>query len=342
MLKEVPFNLEAVMKKVLSILFVLMVSVSVFAQGAKEGSGFTESPFKEPVSVRVVALKGPTAMGMVELMDKSSAGLVDGNKYEFSLEASPDAVVPQLVKGAVDIAAIPANLASVIYNNTGKVEVLGINTLGVLYICGFGDSEIKSVDDVRGKTIYASGKGSTPQYALETILSALGLADGRDVFIEWKSEHAECVAALIASGGSALAMLPQPFATTAMVQNNDIHILYDLNNAWESISGTPLVTGVVVASKAFADQHRDAVDSFLKSYRESVDFVNANTAEAAELIEKYGIIKAAVAAKALPYCNITLITGDELKNALTVYLQALYSQNPKSIGGKLPADEFYY
>ena len=330
------------MNRILSLFLVLVVSLSAFAQGAKEGSGFTESPFKEPEEVRVVALKGPTAMGLVELMDKASDGPVGGNIYEFSLESAPDAVVPQIVKGSVDIAAIPANLASVVYNNTGRVRVLGINTLGVLYICGFGDSAITSVDDVRGKTIYASGKGSTPQYALETILSSLGLSDGRDVFIEWKSEHAECVAALIASEGKALAMLPQPFATTAMVQNKDIHILYDLNDAWESISGTPLVTGVVVTSESFAEEHSDAVDSFLKDYRESVDFVNSNISEAADLIEKYGIIKAAVAAKALPYCNITLITGDELKSTLSVYLEALYAQNPKSIGGNLPSDEFYY
>ncbi len=329
------------MKKAVSFLLILLISISLFAQGAKEGSGITSSPFSN-TEVRVVALKGPTAMGMVELMDKASAGAVDGNAYTFSLEAAPDAVVPQLVKGTVDIAAIPANLASVVYNNTGKVEVLGINTLGVLYICGFGDEAITSVDDVKGKTIYASGKGSTPQYALETILSSLGLVDGKDVFVEWKSEHAECVAALVASNGSALAMLPQPFATTAMVQNKDIHILYDLNDAWESISGTPLVTGVVVATKEFAENNRDAVDAFLNSYKESVDFVNSNTADAAALIEKYGIIKAAVAAKALPYCNITLITGDELKSTLSVYLEALYAQNPKSIGGKLPLDEFYY
>lgn len=329
------------MKKIASFLLILLISISLFAQGAKEGSGISSSPFSN-TEVRVVALKGPTAMGMVELMDKASAGAVDGNAYTFTLEAAPDAVVPQLVKGTVDIAAIPANLASVVYNNTGKVEVLGINTLGVLYICGFGDGAITSVDDVKGKTIYASGKGSTPQYALETILSSLGLVDGKDVFVEWKSEHAECVAALVASNGSALAMLPQPFATTAMVQNKDIHILYDLNDAWESISGTPLVTGVVVATKDFADNNRAAVDAFLNSYKESVDFVNSNTADAAALIERFGIIKAAVAAKALPYCNITLITGEELKSTLSVYLEALYAQNPKSIGGKLPLDEFYY
>lgn len=322
------------MKKALTILLVMILAVSLFAQGAKESSGITKSPFSDDFEVRVVALKGPTAMGMVKMMDEG--------KYTFSLESAPDAVVPAIVKGEVDIAAIPANLASVIYNNTGKVEVLGINTLGVLYICGFGDSAITSVDDIKGKTIYASGKGSTPQYALETILNSLGLVDGKDVYVEWKSEHAECVAALASSNGSALAMLPQPFATTAMMQNKDIHILYDMNDAFEAIAGTPLVTGVVVARKDFIKEHESAVKAFLEDYKASVEFVNSNTKEASELIEKYGIIKAAVAAKALPYCNITLITGNELEKTLSVYLEALYAQNPKSIGQKLPAADFYY
>ena len=322
------------MKKALTILLVMLLAVSLFAEGAKESSGITKSPFSDDVEVRVVALKGPTAMGMVKMMDEG--------KYTFSLESAPDAVVPAIVKGEVDIAAIPANLASVIYNNTGKVEVLGINTLGVLYICGFGDSAITSVDDIKGKTIYASGKGSTPQYALETILNSLGLVDGKDVYVEWKSEHAECVAALASSNGSALAMLPQPFATTAMMQNKDIHILYDMNDAFEAIAGTPLVTGVVVARKDFIKDHESAVKAFLEDYKASVEFVNSNTKEASELIEKYGIIKAAVAAKALPYCNITLITGNELEKTLSVYLEALYAQNPKSIGKKLPEADFYY
>ncbi len=322
------------MKKAIILLAILICSLSLFAQGAKESSGVSTSPFKENVEVRVVALKGPTAMGMVKMMDEG--------KYTFSLEAAPDAVVPQLVKGDVDIAAIPANLASVVYNNTGKVEVLGINTLGVLYICGFGDSAIDSLDDIKGKTIYASGKGSTPQYALETVLNSLGLVDGKDVFVEWKSEHAECVAALAASNGSSLAMLPQPFATTAMMQNKDIHILYDLNTAFAAISGTPLVTGVVVVRRDFLNEHEDAVKTFLADYKASVDYVNSNTVEAAALIEKYGIIKQAVAVKALPYCNITLITGNDLEKTLSTYLEALYAQNPKSIGGKLPGADFYY
>ena len=164
--------------------------------------------------VNVTALKGPTAMGMVKLMDEAESGAVDGNAYTFDIAAAVDEVTPKIVKGETDIAAVPANLASVLYNNTqGEVQVLAVNTLGVLYIVESGDS-VNSVEDLRGKTIYASGKGATPEYALNYILSENGIDPEKDVTIEWKSEHAECLAALLAED-NAIAMLPQPFVTTA-------------------------------------------------------------------------------------------------------------------------------
>ena len=333
------------MKKLLVIFVCALTLFPLFAQGSKEGSGFSESPFfNEPVSVNVAALKGPTAMGMVALMNDAENGPVNGNSYTFQLESAPDAIVPLLVKGEMDIACIPANLAAVVYNNTDKIQVLGINTLGVLYICQNGGSDVTSAEDLRGKTIYSAGKGSTPQYALETVLAGYGLEIGKDVSIEWKSEHAECVAALIQNGkdGNAVAMLPQPFATTAMIQNGEIRISLDLNDLWEDLSGTALVTGVTVATKNFIEKNPESVDQFLADYAKSVEFVNSDIDSAAALIEKFGIIKAAVAKKALPYCQIVLITGDELKESLDVYMEALYNQNPASVGNKVPGDAFYY
>lgn len=322
----------------------LLIVFSAFAQGAKDGSPISSSPFQS-VDVDIVALKGPTAMGMVELMKRSESGVIEGNNYSFKLEAAPDAVVPQIVKGDVDIAAIPANLAAVIFQNTGKIRILGVNTLGVLYICQNGGNDISSVDDLRGKTIYSAGKGSTPQYALEAILTRSGLEIGKDVFIEWKSEHAECVAALIASGedSSKVAMLPQPFATTAVISNPTIKVSLDLNEAWEAIAGSPLVTGVTVVNKEFADNNPKAVEAFMKAYGESVSFTETNLEEAAALVAEYGILpKAPIAAKAIPECNIVLLTGDEMKKALDEYFAVLYSFNPSSVGGKLPGEEIYY
>ena len=306
----------------------------------------TESPAGEETPVRVMALKGPTAMGMVQLMDSAESGAVNGNAYTFTIAASADEVTPKLVQGEADIAAVPANLASVLYNNTeGQVQVLAINTLGVLYIVENGSS-IQSVSDLAGKTIYASGKGSTPEYALNYILSANGIDPEADVTIEWKSEHSECVAAL-AADEDGIAMLPQPFVTTAQAQNEALRIALDLTEEWDALqadaeSPSALLTGVAVVRTAFAEEHPEAVNAFLDRYQESVDYVNANLSDAAALIEKYDIVPAAVAEKALPYCNIAFIEGSEMREKLSGYLNVLFEQNPVSVGGALPADDFYY
>lgn len=338
-------------KSIFAVLLVLSMSfVCLFAAGTREGvpvdwSGFTAEA-APPAEVRVIALKGPTAMGMVELMNESEAGPVDGNDYAFTIAAAIDEVTPKIVRGDVDIAAVPANLASVLYNNTkGGVKVLAINTLGVLYIVESGDT-VASVSDLRGKTIYASGKGATPEYALNYILSQSGIDPRKDVTIEWKSEHAECVAALAATPNG-IAMLPQPFVTTAMVKNPKIRIALDMTQLWDdlqkrSATQSTLVTGVVVGRTSFIEEHPQAVASFLEQYAQSVAFVQRNIPEAAVLIEKYDIIPAAVATKALPYCNIVCLTGAELQAKLSGYLAVLFDQNPKSVGGALPLDDFYF
>ena len=290
--------------------------------------------------VSVAALRGPTAMGLAKLMYDSENGVSDGNAYTFTLEGAPDAVVPMIVRGDVDIAAIPGNLASVLYQRTkGNVEVIGINTLGVLYIVENGSS-VGSIEDLRGRTIYSAGKGATPEYALQYVLDAYGLEVGKDVYIEWKSEHAECVAAL-ASDPQGVAMLPQPFATTAMMRDGNIRVALDLNELWQEKTGHVLITGVTVARKDFIEANEDALSIFLSSYADSVEYVNGN-AEGASLVGYYGIVPETVAEKAIPYCNIVLITGEEMKKALSGYLDILFSQNPQSVGGAVPGDDFYY
>ncbi|SDI05183.1 NitT/TauT family transport system substrate-binding protein [Pseudobutyrivibrio sp. 49] len=300
----------------------------------------------EAVDIKVAALKGPTAMGMVKLMDDSDKGDTATNHYTFTISAAPDEITPQIIQGNVDIAAVPANLASVLYNKTeGQVQVLAINTLGVLYIVENGET-VKSVDDLKGKTIYASGKGATPEYALNYMLSSYGINPQKDVTIEYKAEHAECVSALL-NDDNGVAMLPQPFATTALMQNENMRLAIDMTTEWENIanandSNTTLVTGVVVARKAFVDEHPEAVKLFMEQYEASTKYTNDNIEDASALIENYDIIKAAVAQKAIPYCNITFISGDDMKEKLGGYLDELFNQNPEAVGGQVPADEFYY
>jgi NitT/TauT family transport system substrate-binding protein len=309
---------------------------------ASSASGAPATPVASPVDVNVVALKGPTAIGMVQMMDQVDSGKITSNNYDFSISAAVDEVPPKIVKGDVDIAAVPANLASVLYNSTkGEVQVLAINTLGVLYLVENGTT-VQSLSELKGKTIYASGKGATPEYVLNYLLEQGGLDPAADVTIEWLPEHAACVAAL-AQNPEGIALLPQPFVTTAQMQNPDLRIAVDLTKEWEANSkDSSLITGVVVARKEFVEQNPEAIQDFLEHYQSSVNYVNSNVDAAAVLVGKYDIVPEAVAKKAIPFCNIVCITGSELQEQLSGYLEVLSSQNPESIGGTLPSKDFYY
>ena len=315
------------MKKFLSLMLLLCLMVSVVPASAEE------------VLPRVMAMKGPTAMGMVKMMD------TEAEKYSFEIAAAIDMVTPKLVKGEVDIAAVPANVASVLYNNTkGKVQVLAVNTLGVLYIVENGDT-VKAVEDLKGKTIYASGKGATPEYALNYLLEGNNLTDS--VTVEYKAEHAECLSALVANEGS-VAMLPQPFVTTAQMKNDKIRIALDMNTEWANLQTgeekSALLTGVLVGRTEYVQNNPGQVAAFLDAYQQSVAFANENVAETAKLIgsEKFNIVPEKVALKALPYCQIVCIEGADMKEKLSGYLKVLFDQNPSAVGGALPDEAFYY
>jgi len=304
------------------------------------GSAFTET--FTPADYRIAALKGPTAMGLVKLMSDSDSGAATKNQYTFNIAASADEITPALIKGDLDIACVPANLASVLYNKTkGGVQVLAVNTLGVLDIVENGNA-VQSIADLKGKTIVAAGKGSTPEYALRYLLKANGINPDTDVTIDWKSEHSECVSAL-ASGAATIALLPQPFVTVAQTKISNLRIALDLTKEWDALnSGSALLTGVVVARTAAVKENPGAINAFLQEYADSVQWVNANVADAAKLVGNYNIVDAAVAEKAIPNCNIVCITGSEMKDKLSGYLSVLNDQNPQSVGGTLPNDDFYY
>ncbi len=316
-----------------------LLMIATLLMGSVVGCS-TNTTTDEVVTAKVAALKGPTAMGMVKMMEDEKNNTE--NDYEFTIAGSPDELTPKLVNGEIDIAAIPSNLSSILYNKTdGNVVTLGINTLGVLYIVENGDN-INSIQDLKGKTLYASGKGATPEYALNYILKANGIDPEKDLTIEYKSEHTECLAAISAEEG-AIAMLPQPFVTTAITKNPQIQIALDLNKEWEnSTNDSLLVTGVLVARKDFVEKYPEKVSDFLEEYKESVEFTNDDIDGAAELIGAHDIVPAEVAKAAIPYCNITFIDGEEMKGKLEGYLNTLFEQSPESIGGKMPSEDFYY
>lgn len=342
------------MKRVMSLGLSLALAISLAAcsssvSEAASSVAATEEPTAVPeaeapvTTFRIAGLKGPTTMGMVKLMSDAEAGETHQD-YQVTMYGAADEVVPLLVKGDIDLAAIPANLAANLYNQTeGKVQVAAINTLGVLYVVTTGD-DVKSVEDLKGKTVYSTGKGTTPEYVLNYILKENGIDPEKDLTVEYKSEATEVAAALQAADEGAIAILPQPYVTAAQSQIEGLNVALNLTEEWNKVStDSDLVTGVLVASTEFIEQNEAAFEEFLKDYQASIEWVNSNTADAAELVANYGIVaKAPLAQKALPACNITYVDGAEMKTKLSGYLQVLFDQNPKAVGGAMPGDDFYY
>lgn len=295
-----------------------------------------------PATIRVGAMKGPTAMGLLFLMDKAEAGECE-DTYEFTMATAADELLPLMIKGELDIALVPANVAAVLYQKTnGGVSVIDINTLGVLYFVT-GDESVTSVADLKGKTIYLTGKGTTPEASIRYVLEQNGLAEG-DYTLEFKSEATE-VAVVLAENSNAIGFLPQPFVTAALMQNEALKVVLDMNEEWTKLQadGSSMVTGVTVVRNEFLRENEEAVIRFLAEHEESAASINADVEKGATLAVEAGIVaKEPIAKKAIPECNITCVTGAEMKAALEKYLNVLARFNGELVGGSVPSEEFYY
>ena len=292
-------------------------------------------------AVRIAGLKGPTTMGLVNLLPMEEDGSASLD-YDLQLYGTADEIVPLLTKGELDMAAIPANLAATLYQKTqGGIQVMAVNTLGVLYVVEKGDT-IHSVADLKGRTILSTGKGTTPEYVLRYILQQNGIDPDKDVTIEFYSEATE-VTAQMAVAEDAIAVLPQPYVTSASMQDDTLRVALDLTEEWDKICDTQLITGVTVVRTEYAQEHPDVVAAFLKDYTASVDAANNDLDGTAALCEEQGVVaKAAIAKAALPNCNIVCVTGDEMQADVAGYLQVLYDADPASVGGAMPDDGFYW
>lgn len=316
------------MKRIVAMIIaaVMLFSLAAFAACSKK---------QDDTEIRIAALKGPTGMGMVKLADKQNYP-----NYTVSIEASPDALNPRIISGEVDVAAVPVNLASVLYNKLdGDISVLAVSTLGVLYVVEAG-SEVNSVADLAGKTVYATGQGATPEYILNYLLDKNGVAGS--VEVNYVGEHA-ALATMLADGSAEIGMLPEPNVTSTLAGNDDLRIALNLTEEWNKVCSTELVQGVVIARKSFVNEHPEAIEQFLREYEKSSAFVNENIDEAAKLIVDAGILgNVEIAKKAIPNCNISFSKGEAMHKAVEGMLTVLFEANPKSIGGKLPDKDFYY
>lgn len=314
------------MKKILALFLAAVMLIGMAACSKNEKTG---------VTVNIGVLKGPTGMGAAWLMDQNEQGL-SANSYNFTIAGAPDVLTGQLISGDMDMAALPTNAISTLYNKTeGKITVLGVNALGVLYVLENGD-RINSVADLEGKTILASGQGSTAEYVLNYILEQNGVS--AEIF--WASEHSEA-ATLALSGEYDIVMLPEPFVTTVTTKNGSFRVALDLTREWETLGGSELTMGGIAVRTEFLEAHPDAVKAFVKEYANSVAFTNAQPADAAKLIAKYEIAAEEIAKNAIPRCNIVWLHGENYKAKLENFLGVVYEANPAGIGGKMPGDDFY-
>ena len=342
------------LRKYVSILLALALILAAFsgctqkgneaaANNTSNGAENTNTVTKEPVTVRIGSLTGPTTIGLVKLLSDAEDGKTE-NKYVSTIAGSADELTPLMIKGELDALVGPSNLAAVLYSKTeGKVQMAAITTLGVLSIMTT-DESIKTWADLKGRVIYATGKGSTPEYNLRYLLTKNGLDPDKDVTIEFKSEPAEVLALYEASENKSgvTAMFPQPYATVASTKYPEFRRAFDLASEWEKIGEGKMVTACLMVRKDFADANPDAVATLLKEYEASANWVNANVDQAAELTEKYINIKAAVAKKAIPLCSVVCISGSAMKASASAYLSVLHSFKPAAVGGSLPKDDFYF
>lgn len=307
-------------------------------EGTQEASAEAER-----VEVRIGSLKGPTSMGLLFLMEAAKNGEAKED-YSFQMATGVDEILPLMIKKDLDIVLVPANIASILYHRMeGEVSVIDINTLGVLYMVSAQEG-IESFENLKGRTIYLTGKGTTPDYVLQYLLTQNGMST-EDVTLEYKSEATE-VAAVLAENPDAVGLLPQPFVTAACAQNESLKVVLDMNREWQKVQGetvSGIVTGVTVVRKAFLEEHEDVVETFLEEHEKSTQAINADQKKGAELaVEAQIVAKEPIAKKAIPECNITCIRGEEMKQALKGYLEVLYEQSQGEAGGSLPEDDFYY
>lgn len=314
------------MKKFLAILLSLIIIIGATACSKTKKTG---------VTVNIGVLKGPTGMSAAWLMDQNDQKL-SANEYNFTVAGTPDAITGQLINGDMDIAALPTNAISALYNKTeGKISVLGVNALGVLYILENGNS-INSVSDLAGKTVLVSGKGSTAEYVLNYILEKNGVI----AEIVWAAEHSEA-ATLALKGDYDIVMLPEPFVTNVTAKSEAFRVALDLTEEWEALGNGELTMGGIAVRTAFLEEHPDAVKAFVDEYGKSVAFTNSQPEDAAKIIAKYEIAAEEVAKNAIPRCNIVWLHGKDYKAVLENFLGVVYNANPAGIGGKMPGDDFY-
>ena len=328
------------MKKLRSLLLILLCLTLVFPAALTACAD--KKADIESTEIKIGVLKGATGIGASKLK-KDSDDKVTTGKYNITFyeTASVGNLTKDIVNGTVDIAALPINTAAALYNETGKVQVIAANALGVLSI--IGKEEISSIADLKGKTIHTTGRGATPEYILNFLLKENGLTPGTDVTVEFYADGGKAGSAAVKEGG--VAMIPEPATTTLLNKNSALKLLFNVTEEWNKISDTKLIQGVLVVNKDFAENHKAALDNFIKEYKASIGFMTdeATADEAAALTVEYKLLAdTKIASESIKRSGITCLTGKNMKKDVSAMLSVLFNANADSIKGKLPEKDFYY
>lgn len=326
------------MKKILCLLLALTMLTACLTACQQEA----EQPSTEKLP-NFMAMSGPTGVGAAKLLaDHDAAAEGDQVLASATVVADNQAVTSALINGEADIAAIATNMASTLYQKLGgDLQVLAINTMGVLYILEKGNT-VASMADLRGKTLYATGQGANPEYILNHLLTSNGV-EPSEVDIQWMT--AQEVTAAMATNESGICMLPVPAATALMIKDSGVRQAISLSDVWESLGNGALAQGCIVARRSYVAENPQAVANFLAAYEASITYMKAaeNRENAAKYVAQYGITaNAAIATKAIDQCNLTFVTGQPMKDVLQSFLGVMFAANPASIGGAMPKDDFYY
>ncbi len=299
----------------------------------------------DPCDVRVGLIMGPPSMGLSQFIVAAQAGKTTNN-FTFEPNGVDYVGLSALFnKGDYDICTLPSNIGPILYNNKelkNEYQVISINNLGVLYVMT-NDASLSTLDDLKGRTVYSYGEGGTPEYTIEALLKKNGLEGTFN--LEFKSSPLE-VLNMMQQQENCVAILPQPFVSLAKILVNPLYIPVDITVEWDKAfadTGSQAVTTTTIVNKKFAEEHEQAVVEYLNMAGQSVTWSLANMGDAAALQEELGtFLNNSVALDAMPYISMVNLTGEDMRTALSGFLNELYLANPDSIGGAMPGEDFYY
>lgn len=320
-------------KRIISMFMVLISIVALTACGPSRAVKNT--------TIDIASMKGPTSIGLAKLYNDSDNKKSTCN-YNYTICGTADEITAGLLKGDYDIAALPCNVAATLYHKSeGDIVIAGINTLGALYVVEKG-YYIGSFADLKNTWVYSTGQGTTPEYTFNYLLTMNDITPVQDITVIYTNEASELVST-IETQHEIITVLPEPYVTLAVNKHPELRVALDFSKEWERVNpGSAMITGVIVARKDFAKNNPEVMEEFLKEYDASVNFANSNTEDCAEILEGLDIMKADIAKKAIPNCNVVLITGNEMETKVTSYLNVLYEANPDSVGGNPPVEEMFY